>query len=67
MVAPYILKMEYIDWFDMCQLFFKNFTGGIMSWNWFGTINYNNNKKLSQNNLLAQPRRWSLVLSPRHT
>jgi hypothetical protein len=42
MVAPYILKMEYIDWFDMCQLFFKNFTGGIMSWNWFGTINYNN-------------------------
>jgi len=22
MAAPYILKMEYIDWFDMCQLFF---------------------------------------------
>jgi len=28
MVAPYILKMEYIGWFDMCQIFFKNFTGG---------------------------------------
>jgi hypothetical protein len=28
MAAPYILKMEYIDWFDMCQMFFKKFCRG---------------------------------------
>jgi len=41
----------------------------LLNYTYYDSIdtNHTNNWKVSQNNLLAQPRRWNLVLSPRHT